>query len=83
MTDNIDYITDREYKISLLQSLSGQTSFITNDKELIISLSNLYNKYVCHQISDDDVDFKEIEAILKSENFDLQKISRLVFKLRG
>jgi len=64
---DIDYITDREYKIGLLQSLNGRVSLKTDDKELMLYLSNIYNKYVSNQIKDDDIDFKLIEAALKDE----------------
>jgi len=64
---DIDYITDREYKIGLLQSLNGRVSLETDDKELSFYLFNIYYKYVSNQIKDDDIDFKLIEAALKDE----------------
>jgi len=81
MTDNIDYITDREYKIGLLQSLNGRISLETDDKELSFYLFNIYYKYVSNQIKDDNIDFKKIETIVKDENLDILKVSNLIYSI--
>ena len=73
---NIEKINDVFYKLHNLEDLEDETFVDTIKNKLDINIDNLYKikRYVKTEENNIEVDFKDIEQILKIENYDNDKI---------
>ena len=80
-----DEMLEREYRISLLYRLEGQTYLRNREKgfvdiELQVQLSDLINRYRTGFIKDDEIDWELVENLIKGRicHITMQKINEVL-----